>query len=203
MVCYRRGDTSYRPNNKKYRLHLSGQSRGYHKHQGQKNCQNDTTYTSGHGGGFPRSPASPGPAPAARMRFGAAHNPSGNILARQPGTLRNGNRQLEDGTVASTTLSGGTTFGFRRCSCSIASLSNFEAEIASFKSRRAFTPSVADSYDVVPAARTTASSVVSCSQVIVFYQTTRTRAFNDVPLGHDLGSSTGTVLPAPIPSAAA
>ena len=184
-------------------LHLSGQSRGYHQHQGQKHCQNDTTYTSGHGGGIPRSPASPGPAPAPRMRFGAAHNQGGNTLARQAGTLRNGNRQLEGGTAATTTLSGGISIGFRRCSCSIASLFNYAEEIASVKSPRAFTPSVDDSHEVVPAARTTASSVVSCNQIIVFLPTTRTRASNDVLLGHGLSSATGTVLPALFPSAAA
>ena len=29
------------------------------------------------------------------MRFGAAHNPGENKCARQPGTFRNGNRQLD------------------------------------------------------------------------------------------------------------
>ena len=106
MVCYGRDDKSYRPNNKKNRRHLSGQSRGYHQDQGQVNCHNDTTYTSDHNGGIPRSPASSAPAPAPRMRFGAAHNPGGNTHARQPGTFATGNRQLDGVTATSTTLSG-------------------------------------------------------------------------------------------------
>ncbi len=102
------------------------------------------------------------------MRFGAAHNPGENTLARQPGTFRNGNRQLDGGTAPSTTLSGGTYFGFRRCSCFVASLSSNAAQIASVKSPRAPTPSTDDSHGVVPAAGTSASSVVSSSQVIFF-----------------------------------
>ena len=137
MVCYRRHDKSSRPNNhKKNRRHLSGQSRGYHQDQGQVNCHNDTAYTSDHHGGILRSPASSAPAPAFRMRFGAARNPGENTLARQPGAFRNGNRQLDDGTAPSTTLSGGTYFGFRRCSCSVASLSSNAAQIASVESPR-------------------------------------------------------------------
>ena len=107
MVCYRRDNKSSRPtNHKENRRHLSGQSRGYHQDQGQKNCHNDTTYTSDHHGGIPRLPASSAPAPAPRIRFGAAHNPCGNTHARQPGTFRTGNRQLDCGTAPSTTLSG-------------------------------------------------------------------------------------------------
>ena len=34
MVCYRRDDKSYHPNNKKNRCHLPGQSRRYHQDQG-------------------------------------------------------------------------------------------------------------------------------------------------------------------------
>ena len=105
MVCRCRDDKSYRPN-KKNRRHLSGQSRGYHQDQGQVNCHNDTTYTSGHHGGIPRSPASSVPTPAPRMRFGAAYNPGGSTHARHPGTFRVGNRQLDGGTAPSTTLSG-------------------------------------------------------------------------------------------------
>ena len=107
------------------------------EHQGQVNCHNNTTYTPDHHGGILRSPASSAPAPAPHMRFGAAHNPGENTLARQPGTFRTGNRQLDGGTAPSTTPSGGTYFGFRRCSCSVASLSSNAAQIASVKSPRA------------------------------------------------------------------
>ena len=74
----------------------------------------------------------------------------------------------DNGTAPSTTLSGGTYFGFRRCSCSVASLSSNAAQIASVKSPRAPTPSADDSHGVVPAAETSASSVVSSSPVIFF-----------------------------------
>ena len=97
------------PEQQENRRHLSGYLRGYHQDQGQAYCQNDTTYTSERDGGIPRSPASSAPAPAPRMRVGAAHNPGGNTLARQPGTFRNGNGQLDGGTAPSTTLSGGTS----------------------------------------------------------------------------------------------
>ena len=170
MVCYRRDDKSSRPNiHKKIRRHLSGQSRGYHQDEGKINCHNDTTYTSDHHGGILRSPASSAPAPAPRVRFGAAHNPGENTLARQPGTFRNGDRQLDAVTAPSTTLWGGTYFGFRRCSCSVASLSSNAAQIASVKSPRAPTPSADDSHGVVPAAGTSASSVVSSSQLTFFF----------------------------------
>ena len=88
MLCYRRENSFYRMNNKENRLHLPGQSRRYHQHRGQEKCQNDTTYTSGHDIGVLCSPVSPGPGPAPRTRFGAANNPGGNTLVRQPGTLR-------------------------------------------------------------------------------------------------------------------
>ena len=202
MICYRRDDKSYRPKNKKNGRHLSGQSQGYHQDQSQVNCHNDTTYTSDHDGGIPRSPASSAPALSPPMRLGAANNPGRNTLVRQPGTFRNGNRQLDDGTAPSTTLSGGTSFGFRRCSCSVASLSNNAAQTASVKSPRAPTPSAADSHDVVPAVGTSVSSVVPSSQFF-FFSTARTRASSDVPLGHGLSSATGTALPAPFPSTAA
>ena len=112
---------------------------------------------------------------------------------RQRGTFRKGNRQLDGGTAPSTTLSGGTYFGFRKCSCSVASLSSNAAQIASVKSPRAPTPSADDSHGVVPAAGTSASSVVSSSQVNFFlfflsFSTAKTRAFSDVSLGHGLSS---------------
>ena len=100
---------------------------------------------------------------------GAAQKPGENTLVRQPGTFRNGNRQLDGGTAPSTTLSGGTYFSFRRCSCSVASLSSNAAQIASVKSPRAPTPSADDSQGVVPAAETSDSSVVSSSQVIFLF----------------------------------
>ena len=109
------------------------------------------------------------------MRFGAAHNPGDNTLARQPGTFRNGNRQLNGGTAPSTTLSGGTSFGSRRCSPSVASRSNNAAQIASVKSPRAPTPSADDSHGVVPTAGTSASSVVSSSQVFFHFFRRRER----------------------------
>ena len=166
MVCYRRDDKSYRPN-KKTRCHLSGQSRGYHQDQSQVNCH-DTTYTSDDDG-IPRSPASAAPAPAPRMRFGAAHNPGENTPAPQPGTFRSGNRQVDGGTEPSTRLSGGTYLCFRRCSCFAASLSRNAAQILSVKSPRAPSPSADDSHGVAPAAGTSASSMVLFSQVMFFF----------------------------------
>ena len=170
MVCYRRDDKSSRPNNHKKKSSPTFRSIVAIFHdQGQVDYHNDTTYTSDHHGGILRSPASSAPAPARRTRFGAAHNPGENTLARQPGTFRNGNRQLDGGTAPSTTLSGGTYFGFRRCSCSVAaSLSSNAAQIASVKSPRAPTPSANESHSVVPAAGTSASTVVSSSKVIFF-----------------------------------
>ena len=157
-----------RQDKNKNRRRLSGQSRGNHQDQGQVNCHNDSTYTSDHDTGIPHSPASSAPAPAPRMRSGAAHNPGVNTLARQRGTFRNGNRQLEGGPAPSTTLPGGTSYDFRRCSCSVASLSNNAAQIASVKRPRAPSPSADDSHGVIPAAGTSASSVVSSSHVFFF-----------------------------------
>ena len=116
--------------------HLSGQSRGYHQDQGRVNCHNDTAYTLGQDGGIPRSPPSSAPAPAPRMRFGATHNPDENTLARQPGTFRDDNRQLDGGTAPSATPSGGTSFIFRRCLCSAGSLSKNAAHMTFVKSPR-------------------------------------------------------------------
>ena len=62
---------------------------GYHQKQGQVNNHNGNPgnpYTSGHHG-VPPSPASSAPAAAHGIRLVAAHNPSGNPNARQPGTL--------------------------------------------------------------------------------------------------------------------
>ena len=137
--------------------------------QGQVNRHNATTYTSDHHDGILRSPASSAPAPAPRMRFGAAHNSGENTLARQPGTFRNSNRPLDGDTAPSTILSGGTYFGFRRCLCSITSLPSNAAQISSVKSPRAPTPSADNSHIVVPAAGTSASNVVSSSQLIFFF----------------------------------
>ena len=98
---------SSRPNNHMNNSrHFSGQSRGYHQDQGHKSCHNDTTYTSDHHGGIPRSPAFSALAPAPRVRFGAAHNPAKNTHVRQPGAFRSGSRQLDSGTSASAILSG-------------------------------------------------------------------------------------------------
>ena len=120
-----------------------------HQDQGQQNCHNDTTYTSDHLRGILGSPGSSSPACAPRMRFGAAHNPGENTLARQPGTFRNGNRQLDGGTAPWTTLSGGTYLSFRGCSCSVASLSSDVAQVASVKIPRAPTTSADDFHGVV------------------------------------------------------
>ena len=151
MVCYRRDGKSSRPNNhKKNRRHHSGQSRGHHQDQGQVHCHNDNTYTSDHHGGIPPSPASSAPAPAPRMRFGAAHNPGGITHARQPGTFLTGNRQLDDGTAPSTTLSGAPVLASEDARVPVAVLSNSAAQIASVKSLRAPTPSADDSQGVVP-----------------------------------------------------
>ena len=167
MVCYRRDDKSYRPNNKKNRRHLSGLSRGYHQDQGHVNCHNDTTYTSDHDGGIQPLPASSAPAPAPRMRFGAAHNPGGNTHARQPGTFRNGDRQLDDVTAPSTTLSGAPLLVSEDARVPVDSMSNNAAQIASVKSPRAPTPSADDSHGVVPAVGTSASSVVPSSKIYI------------------------------------
>ena len=112
------------------------------------------------------------------------------------------------GTVdsTSTTLSGGTSFGFRRCPCSVASLSGNATQIASVKNPRASTPSADDPHCVVPAAGTSASSVVSTNQFFFFFlcfSTARTRDSVDVPLGHGLSLATGTALPAPFASTVA
>ena len=103
------------------------------------------------------------------MRFGAAHNPGENTLARQPGTFRNGNRQLNGGTTPSKTLSGSTYLIFRRCPHYVASLYSNAAQIASVKSPRAPTPSGDISHGVVLAAGTSASRVFSSSQVIFLF----------------------------------
>ena len=60
----------------------------------------------------------------------------------------------------------------------VASLSNNAAQIASVKSPPVLTPSVDDSHGVVPAAGTSASSVVPLSQV--FSSTMRMRASSAV-----------------------
>ena len=220
MVCYHRGGKSSRPNNHtKNRRHLSGQSRGYHQVQGQVNCHDDNTYTSDHHGGIPRSPTPSAPAPAPQMRFGAAHNPGENTHARQPGTFRTGNRQLGGGTTPSTTLSG-TPFLVPDSRVPVASLSNNGAKIASVKSPRAPTPSSDDFHGVVPAAGTSASSVVPPSQVSVFdgenarfhrrsprswsefcdgsrtsSAISLTTLFNAAPINHGTGACTLRVLP--------
>ena len=80
-----------------------GQSRRYQV-QDEVNCHSGTTYTSDHHGGIPRSPASPAPDPALRIRFGAAHNPGRNTHARHLRAFRTGNRQLDGGTAPSITL---------------------------------------------------------------------------------------------------
>ena len=103
MTSYRRDGKSSRTNNnhKKNRRHRSGQSRGYNQDQGQVHSHGGNqvnshsgnpgnTYTSGHHGGVPPSPASSAPSAAQGIRLGAAHNPSGNPNARQPGTFRTG-----------------------------------------------------------------------------------------------------------------
>ena len=94
MTSYRRdGKSSRAHNHKKNRRHRAGQSRGYHQDQGQVNSHSGNPgnpYTSGHHGGVPVSPASSAPAAAPGMRLRAAHNPSGNPNARQPGTFYTG-----------------------------------------------------------------------------------------------------------------
>ena len=92
MNRYRRdGKSSRAQNQKKNRSNRSGQSRRYQRDQGQVNSHSGNpgnSYTSGHHGGVPPSLASSAPAAAPGMRLGAAHNPSGNPNARQPGTFR-------------------------------------------------------------------------------------------------------------------
>ena len=168
MVCYRRDKTFSHPNNKKNRTHLSGQSRGYQRDQGHVNCHNDTTYTSDHHGAISRSPAPSAPAPSPRMRFGAAHNPGENTYARQPSIFRTGNRQLDGGTAPSTTLSLTPLLVSEDARVPFASRSNNAAQMASVKSPGAPRPSADDSHGVVPAAGSSASSVVPPSQVVVF-----------------------------------
>ena len=92
MISYHRdGKSSRAHNQKKNCRHRSGQSRGNHQGQGEVNSHNANPgipYTSGHHSGVQPSPASSAPAPAPGMCLGAAHDPSGNPNARQPGTVR-------------------------------------------------------------------------------------------------------------------
>ena len=193
MVCDSRDDKSSRPNtHKNNRRHLSGQSRGYHRDHSQVNGYNDTTFTPDHHhGGILR---------AILLLECALEPPTTRAKIHSRANLAHSVTAIN----SSPKLSGATYFSFRRCSCSIANLSSNAAQIASAKSPRAPTPSADDSYGVVPAAETSASSVVSSSQVIFifsfFFPPARTRASSDVPLSHGLCSAT---VPAPFPSAAA
>ena len=117
MVCYRRDGKSSRPTNReKNRRHHSGQSRGYQQNQGQVSCHYDNTYTSNHHGGIPPLPAFSAPAPAPRMRFGAAHNPGGKRAS-----LAHSAPTIDSSTAVRHRRQhcrGYTYFGFRKCSCS-------------------------------------------------------------------------------------
>ena len=157
--------------------------------------------------------------PTTRAKIHSRANPAHSVTAIESPTAVRHRRQR---------CRGGTYFDFRRCWCSVASLSSNAAKIASVKSPRAPTPSADDCHGVVPAAETSASSVVSSNQVMLLFfffcfdgekytqfssvhhlffcisfSTARTRAFSDVPLGHGLSSATGPALPAPFPSTAA
>ena len=124
----------------------------------------------------------------------------GNIHAHQPGTFRTGNRQLDGCTALSIILSRTPLLVSEYSRVPIASLSSNETQIASAKNPRAPTPSADDSHGVVPAARTSASSVVPPSQ-FWFLSTARTRASSDVPFGHGLSSATETALHRRFPQA--
>ena len=92
MTSYRSdGKSSRADNHKKYRRNRLGQSRGYHQNRVQVNSHSGNSgnpHMSGHHGGVPPSPASSVSAATPGMRLGAAHHPSGNPNARQPGTFR-------------------------------------------------------------------------------------------------------------------
>ena len=166
-------------------------------------CHNDTKYTSDHHGGISHSPASSAPAPAPRMRLEPPITRA-DVLPRA--SLAHSIPAIDSSTAVRHRRQNcrGHLFWFQKMLvCSVASWSSNAAQIASVKSPRAPTPSADDSHGVVPAAGTNASSVVSPSQLIVFFSTARTRASSDVPLGHGLSSATGNALPAPFPSTAA
>ena len=117
-------------------------------------------------------------------------NPGGNTHARQHGTFRTGNRQLDGGTAPSTTLSGkpllvSEELVFLLLACPIT-----QQKIDSVKSPRAPTRSPGDSHGVIPATGISASSVIPPSQVR--FSKARTRDLRDVPLGHGLSLATGT-----------
>ena len=125
MTSYRRDGTSSRAYTTKNRRDRSGQTRGFHQDQDQVNSYsgnpgNQYTPGSDYHGGVPPSPASSTPAVAPGMRLGAGHNPSGNPNARQSGTFRTGNWQLDGGTSrdppAGSTV-GDTSVCFTRCLC--------------------------------------------------------------------------------------
>ena len=73
---------------------------------------------------------------------------------------------------------------------SVASLFNIAAKIVLVKSRRAGGLSVDDYHVLVPAAGTSASSVVRVNQII--FSTMRARASSVVPVGHGLSAVAGT-----------
>ena len=205
-VFYHRDDKSSRPNNhKKNRRHLPGQSRGYHQDHGHVYCHNDTTYTSDHHDGILRSTASSAPASAPRMRFGAAHHPGENTLARQPGTFRTGNRQLGGGR-------------HRRQHCQGAPLlvsEDARVLLLACPVTQHRMP-LSRAHGLLRRLRTTLTVLYRWRELALrawfppagvfffrFFSTTRTRASSGVPPGHSLRSATGTALSAPIPSTAA
>ena len=79
MTSHRRdGEYNRAYNHKENSRHRSGQSRGYHREQGQiisPNSNPGNLYTSGHHGGVPPSPASSAPALVPGMSCGVAYNP--------------------------------------------------------------------------------------------------------------------------------
>ena len=103
-----------------------------------------------------RLAASPVPAPAPGMRLGATHNPGGNTNARQPGTFRTSNGQLDGGMAhpacPPTALSGTPLLVSEDACVPVARMSNNAAQIASVKRPRAPTPSADDSQGAVTAA---------------------------------------------------
>ena len=198
MTSYRRdGKPSRTHNHTKNRRHRSGQKRGYHHGHGQVNSHRGTPgnpYTSGNHGGVPPSPASCTPAAARGIRIRTAHNPSGNPNARQPGTFRTGQCQLDGGTThptrPPTALSGLPPFVSQDARVPVISVCNKAAQIASVSSPRAPSPSVTNYNGEVPATETSVASAVPLSQGTV--STKGTRALCAAPLGHGPSSAKGS-----------
>ena len=113
MIRYRREEKPSRWNNQKHQknnLCLRGHSVGSTRAKASNTITmtakthtelSDQQSVSSHHGELPPSPAYSAVAPFAGIRYGASHNPGGNLNTRQPGTFRSGNRQADGGTAPS------------------------------------------------------------------------------------------------------